>query len=372
MSRSTAEWVVRSGSLISLLGLATAVTNLVGTPRLRHAPSRVTEPVTVCIPARDERDRLPALIGDLRSQRGVADLCVVVYDDASTDGTAAAAETAAGGDPRVVVVRGTAEPPPGWVGKQAACREASGVAARLRRERRGILVFLDADVRLHPDSLAASCAALRDFRADLLCPWPFQRARSLAEDLVQPLLAWSWVATLPVPVSNRSRRPSTTVSCGQFLVFDSAAYHLLGGHAAVATSLTEDLDIARAMRRLGMRTVLVAAGGFASCRMYDNAHDLYSGYGRWLWTAFGSRFGAAAVLATAGTAYLAPPVAMAVGHGRLRRWGAAGYLAAVASRLCSRVIERGGPITAREIAGAWAHPLSIVGVTALTVCSFRD
>ncbi|ABG92931.1 possible glycosyl transferase [Rhodococcus jostii RHA1] len=372
MTSRPIERVVRVGSLISVLGLATSVANLCRAPRLPAAARPVTEPVTVCIPARDERDRLPDLIGDLREQRGVDDLRVFVYDDGSTDGTAEVADAASGADPRFSVMRGTAEPPPGWVGKPAACHRVSEHAFARGRGDGGILVFLDADVRLRPGALNAACAALRESGAALVCPWPFQQAGSVTEGLVQPLLAWSWAATLPIRVADRSRRPSTAVACGQFMVFDSAAYRRVGGHRAVVDSVTEDLDIARLLRTRGHATTLVVAGRSASCRMYEDAGALRRGYDRWLWTAFGSRLGAAAVLGAANVAFVAPPVAFAAGRGRVRRWGAVGYLAATTSRLCARALERGDRLTAADVAGAVAHPLSVAAVTALTVSSHRS
>ncbi|MCQ4119034.1 glycosyltransferase [Rhodococcus tibetensis] len=349
--------------------MVTAAANLRSAPRLRVPSRTITEPVTVCIPARNECRRLPALIEDLTGQRGVEDLWVLVFDDASTDDTAAIAEAAVAGDPRFTVVRSSDEPPPGWVGKPAACHRAREHAEALHPDRGGLLVFLDADVRLQPGALAAACSALRDTGAGLVCPWPFQESVSIAEIAVQPLLAWSWAASLPVRLANRSLRPSMAVACGQFMVFDSAAYHRVGGHGAVVNSLTEDLDIARLLRRRGVSTHVVAAGGVATCRMYEDARALRSGYDRWLWTAFGSRWGAVTALGMAGSAYLLPPAALAVGRGRVRRWGAVGYLAAVTSRLCARALERGASPTATDVAGAMGHPFSVTATAALTVSS---
>src|SRR5690606_20687549 len=105
-------------------------------------------------------------------------------------------------------------------------------------------------------------------------------AHSPAERLVQPLLCWSWATTLPVVLAERGTRPSMAVACGQFLAFDAADYRAIGGHAAVAGSVTEDLDIARALRRHGMRTAVVAAGSMARTRMYRDEAELEAGYTR--------------------------------------------------------------------------------------------
>ncbi|TQF73725.1 glycosyltransferase [Rhodococcus spelaei] len=357
--------LVRSGAVLSGSGVAIAALNARTLPRLDRRAAATTEPVTVCIPARNEAAAAPALIADLRAQRGVADLRVLILDDDSTDGTGAAVHDAIDGDARFAVHRRDGDPPPGWVGKPAACARL----AELSTARDGVLVFLDADVRLAPEALAASVVELRRSGADLLCPWPFQVAVSAAERVLQPLLCWSWFATAPVPVANRSARPSMAIACGQFLVFDAAGYRAVGGHRAVAGSVVEDLDLARALRRSGGRTVVVAAGDLAHCRMYDGALQARAGHGRWLWTAFGSPAGASAVLAAALAAYLVPPLAAVFGRGRVRRWGLAGYGCAVTSRLLARRTESGGRLTARDGVDALAHPLSVVALTALTADS---
>lgn len=376
--------IVLSGTAIAALNSAIALTNRRSMPRLRAAWS-VIESVTVCIPARNEADRLPALIADLRAQVGVPRLRVIILDDASTDGTYDAAMAAVDRDERFTVARNDIEPPTGWTGKTAACARLAELAALHApdfpsapvapdsddRSAPGALIFLDADVRLTPGALAAAVTELRSGGAALVCPWPEQRVGSLAEVLVQPLLAWSWAATLPVALANRTLRPSTAVACGQFLVFDAAAYRSVGGHAAVSAEITEDLAIARALRRAGMRTELTAAGSFASTRMYCGAAELETGYTRWLWSAYGGPVGSAAIAATAALAYWVPPLAAVLGRDQLRRTGLLGYLAAVASRLLARRTETGRRLTATDALAALAHPLSVAAYLRLSARSHR-
>ncbi|WP_083889252.1 glycosyltransferase [Nocardia pneumoniae] len=351
---------------LAALGAGVALYNRFTVPRLANTPTTVIEPVTVCVPARDEADRLPDLIADLRAQLGIPRLAVRILDDGSTDDTSAAARAAIDGDPRFTVLRTESDPDPGWTGKAAACvRLAEGVATP-------VLIFLDADVRLAPTALAAAVGALRRSGVALVSPWPHQLAGSAAEAVVQPLLCWSWASTLPIDAADRSLRPSTAVACGQFLVFDNAAYRAVGGHAAVAGSVTEDLDIARTLRRVGHRTALVAAGPLARTRMYRGAGELDAGYTRWLWSAYdGTITGGAAVGALAALAYWLPPAAAVLGSGPVRRTGQLGYLAAVAGRLLARSTETGGPLRYTDVLAALAHPVSVGAYLLLWARSHR-
>ncbi|MGI5220267.1 glycosyltransferase [Nocardia sp. CA-290969] len=367
---------VAAGAGISLGCAALTVWNRKTLPRLSGPGAPVTEAVTVCVPARDEAERLPALIADLRAQTGIPRLRILVLDDASTDDTAERARRAIDGDPRCTLLRGTAQPPRGWTGKAAACRVLADTAADPARRTGSadeILIFLDADIRLAPGALAAAAAELRDRDVALLSPWPEQQARTVAERLIQPLLCWSWASTLPVRSADRGTLTSTVVACGQFLVFDAAAYRAIGGHTAVAGSATEDLDIARALRRAGYRTALVAAHRFARTRMYGDGSELAAGYRRWLWSAYGgSVSGGLAVGVVAGWAYWLPPLAAVLGRGRVRRWGLLGYGAAVAGRLTARGLETGRAPGPGDLAAAVSHPAGVAGYFLLWARSHRD
>ncbi|MFI1240797.1 glycosyltransferase [Nocardia salmonicida] len=351
---AAARYLTWAGTGLAAIGATTAAYNLVTLRTLPRGVAGVIEPVTVCVPARDEAARLPALIADLRAQTGVPRMNVLILDDASTDDTYEAALAAIAGDERFTVLRSAAHPAPGWTGKAAACAR---LAARTDA---AALVFVDADVRLAPHAVAAAVTELRRRCAGLVSAWPIQEAGSTTERLVQPLLAWSWASTLPVGPANHSLRPSTAVACGQFLAVDAEAYRAGGGHAAVAASATEDLDLARAVRRAGHRTALVTAGPAARTRMYTGPTELTDGYTRWLWSAYGGRLDTGAAIAIlAALAYWIPPLAAIFGRGRTRRAGLIGYLAAVTSRLTARTIETRRAPTGSEVASAVAHPLSV-------------
>lgn len=358
--------VVRAGAALAGLSAVLAGYNLLTVRRLPPPGAAVLEPVTVCIPARNEVTLLPRLVTDLRAQTGVPRLRVLILDDASTDGTEEAARRAAGGDPRITVLRSDREPPAGWTGKAAACARLAELADT------PVLVFLDADVRLAPGAIAAAVTALRADDLGLLSPWPHQLAGTCYEALLQPLLVWSWAATLPVRLAERGLRTSTALGCGQFLVMDAAAYHAAGGHGVVAASATEDIDLARALRRAGHRTAVAAAGPQARTRMYRGAAALDAGYTRWLWSAYGgTRTAAVAVGAVTALTYVAPPLTALFARGSARRAGAAGYAAAVTARLLSRTLETGTRPRPPDVLSALAHPLAVTAYLRLTARSHR-
>nr|WP_314141428.1 glycosyltransferase family 2 protein [uncultured Rhodococcus sp.] len=359
LARTTA-----TASVLATASAAVSVFNSRFMPSLRSPEQDVTERVVVCIPARNELATLPALIGDLARQRSCTDLRVIVLDDDSTDGTASAARAAADGDPRIRVVTSGVAPPAGWTGKAAACAEL----ARLADEddpMTSLIVFVDADVRLEPEAVAATARMLRRRGAALLCPWPEQLAESTVERLVQPLLAWSWMSTLPVPLGNATLAPSMAVACGQFMAFDAAAYRAVGGHGCVAASATEDLDLARALRRRGFSTAVASGTGFVRCRMYRSATELRSGYSRWLWNEFGGPAGSIAATLALTAVYVLPPVTALTSSGLARRLGCAGYLAGTVSRMSTRRREVGSRFGLGDAVDAALHPVSILAFVGL-------
>ncbi len=352
--------VVALGSALAALGAVHAAVNARLLRRPSDDPPTTRRRVAVLVPARDEAPRIPLLLADLLAQRGVPALTVTVLDDASRDGTAEAATHSAGGDPRITVVRSQHEPPPGWLGKPAACHRLAGLAP----SDADVLAFVDADVRLAPHAVAAAVDLLDRCGLDLVCPWPRQVTCSPAERIVQPLLQWSWLTSVPLRLAERSARPSLAAANGQFLVVRRAAYEAAGGHGSVAGEVLEDIALLRAVKRAGGRGGPAEGSTLAHCRMYDSATELRDGYGKSLWAAFGSPAGAAGVLALFALTYLVP--AAAVLTGRFRGIGLAGYAAGVASRVVTARATGG-----RSLPDALVHPVSVTAFTALTLESLH-
>jgi hypothetical protein len=340
--------LVRTLAGISVAGAVHAAVNVALLRRPPADPPPVRRPVTVVVPARDEEQQIGGCLTALLDQRGVPSLRIVVVDDGSTDGTAAVVSAVT--DPRVRLVR-AAPPPPGWLGKPHACATGTAVLDDTADDD-GLLVFVDADVRLFPDALAGAVAVLERHGLDLVSPWPRPVAHGLAERLVQPIAPWLWATTLPLRLAERSRRPSLAAANGQFLVLGRRAYERAGGHAAVRGEVLEDVALLRAVKRAGGRGVPIDGSRLAACRMYDGWPALRDGYAKSLWAAIGGRPSASVAAAAVLTAvWVLPPLAALRGS----RAGLVGWLSGAAGRA---VVAAG--TGGRVWPDALAHPVSVL------------
>ena len=340
---------VAVGTGLSLASLALTVDNAIRVRRPGLADIPTAEPLSVLIPMRNEVARaercLTAALEAIDRWPGPAR--VLVLDDGSVDGTDAVLARLAAHDDRIEVFEGS-PPPAGWLGTSWACRQLADLA------------FVDADVVLEPHAFTSSFALLRNAGLDLVSPYPRQVATSAAERLVQPLLQWSWLSTLPLGLAESSPRESLTAANGQFLMVDAGTYRRSGGHEAVRDVVLEDIALLRAIKAGGGRGVVVEGSTVATCHMYDGWREVRAGYRKSLWSAFGSPAGTSAVTAGLCLMYVVPPLAALTGS----RTGLVGYLAGVASRLVAARCTGG-----RTFPDAFGHPASIALFTFLAADS---
>jgi len=346
--------------ICTLLAAAATVHTTINVRLLRRPSGAPGAPppgtVAVLLPLRDEAHRVEPCLRSLLAQRGVA-FELIVFDDGSTDGTADVVRAVA---PAARLISG-AGPPPGWLGKPHACHRLAGATTA------DVLVFVDADVVLAPEAVAA-CATLVD-GFDLVSPYPRIVAEGLGPRLVQPLLQWSWLTFLPLRVMERSPRPALAAAGGQLLVVRRTGYERAGGHAAVRDQVLDDVALARAVKRTGGRIALADGSRLATCRMYRSWRELVDGYTKSLWAAFGSPLGAGCIVGLLLALYVVPVLAAALGWlagGSVAVAGLAGYLLAAAGRVVAARATGG-----RTWPDALGHPVSVVLFGWLVVRSYR-
>jgi chlorobactene glucosyltransferase len=267
---------ILAGITLALLIISiTAVANALLFPRLGAKPRPLpSDPplVSVLIPARNEA----AVIGDTVARLLAQDYPrfeLLILDDHSQDGTAAVARAAAAGDARLRVLAGAALPG-GWVGKNWACHQLAQAAQG------EIFLFADADVQWRPGALAALVAEMHAHAADMLTVWPTQTTVTWGERLVVPLMALAILAYLPVVAVHHTPWPAFAAANGQCLALRRQAYEAVGGHAAVANNIVEDVALARRVKGRGLRLRMFDGAGRIGCRMYRSWPEVRDGYAK--------------------------------------------------------------------------------------------
>lgn len=259
--------------------LAIALGNVAAAPRLRPWRPRRGRRASLLVPARNERGNLRRHLGDWLAQRGVG-VEVLVLDDGSTDGSAAVLAAAARRRRRLRVLRGT-PPPPGWTGKAWACAQLA------RAARAPWLVFADADVAAGPTAVARTLAVAARWRADVVTALPRHRGPWWVRAVTTAVAQLPILLTLPLAWVPRLASASLVAGNGQWFAWRRDAYDAVGGHAAVAATVLEDVALARRAKRAGRRVVVALAPDVLAVRPYATLGAAWRGFTKNLYPLLG-------------------------------------------------------------------------------------
>jgi cellulose synthase/poly-beta-1,6-N-acetylglucosamine synthase-like glycosyltransferase len=270
--------------VLSLLILLNTVINSLFLLHLRNTSTSTDSSVVVLLPLRNEEINVVEIIENLKVQEGLRKIAFHLIDDNSIDDTFSLAKNEITSDARFSLIHGEFLAP-GWMGKPFALQQG------LLQSRSDVVVIVDADVRLKPHALSRAISLLYERNLDFMSAYPRQIAVTWSERLIQPLLQWSWLATVPLRMAERSPNPAFAVANGQFFLARRGALEKIGGFQAVKNDVLDDIFLARTLLRSGYRGTVVDASEVASCRMYKSWKEIQSGYGKSLRRAFGGVVG---------------------------------------------------------------------------------
>jgi hypothetical protein len=227
----------------------------------------------VVIPARDESGYIGAAVRSLPPDS------VIVVDDHSEDSTAEEAREAGAGVIRAPdLLRASS-------GKANACMAGAG-ALRSRW-----ILFVDADTRFSPGFLNAAIACAESSGVAMLSVYLDPEYATIGEHvLTSYLIALFFCGTNP-------RGDPVSAFNGQCLLARRDAYRFLGGHAAVANSVNEDVRLAANFRRHRQTLGIARANGLGTVSWRDLGGAVERGAFRFMIGS--SLLGAAALLIAA-------------------------------------------------------------------------
>jgi len=336
--------------LIPLILLIIAAVNFIQirTPR---SSSELMESVAVVVPMRNEAENVEGVVATLSAQEGPFHFYLL--NDNSEDSTWELLQRFTAGDSRFTVIQG-APLADGWIGKTWALQQLYTAS------KEEIVVSIDADVRLTNDAINKAITSLRSARLDFLSPYPRQIAQTFGERLIQPLLQWSWLTTVPLRYAEGARQKSMAVANGQFFVVRRSALDSIKGYESVKHAVIDDVFLARQLIASGSSGTVINGSEIAETRMYASWREIEAGYGKSLNKAFGSLIGAIFVIVFLFATSIAPLVLGLLGN----PYGWLGFAAMVGTRALSAIKSRG------NVLDSVLHPISIAALIYLIVYSY--
>jgi hopene-associated glycosyltransferase HpnB len=278
--------------------------------------------IVAIIPARDEASFIGETIETLLQQDYRGSFSVIVVDDHSTDGTAAAALRAARAADALdrVAVMAAPDLPPGWTGKMWALNYGITRAQELR-EPPEYLLLTDADIRHSSNTLTDLIRRAVSERLVLTSLMAKLRCVSFAERALVPAFVFFFQMLYPFAWVNRSAS-KTAAAAGGCMLVECRSLNAAGGIEAIKGELIDDCALARVLKRRGP-IWLALSERVRSVRAYTSVHDIRSMITRCAYAQL--RFSPALLAVTAAAmvvTFVAPPVLTVFGSGVPRYLGA--------------------------------------------------
>jgi cellulose synthase/poly-beta-1,6-N-acetylglucosamine synthase-like glycosyltransferase len=233
--------------------------------------------ISAIVPARNEEESIVDAVESLAAQPEIKE--IIVINDQSTDGTAAKLEELSARFQQLRVLE-TRELPDGWVGKNYA------VSLGAAQANGDWLLFTDADGVHLPGSTAHALADAAKSGAGLVSYSPEQETCTWWEKSLIPFVYTRLAHKYSYDEVNH---PDSRVAAasGQYLLIRRDVYERIGGHAAVAGEVLEDVALSRLVKQAGVRLHFASGAGMMRVRMYRTFGSMWQGWTKNLYPLMG-------------------------------------------------------------------------------------
>ncbi|MBI3862256.1 MAG: glycosyltransferase [Planctomycetia bacterium] len=279
VSHSVIVWTVLAWTLASIW--IAVIFAFVGAWRRRpllrpHAPgpdSADLPRLSVIVAARDEAGCIETCIRSLFRQ-DYPDLEVVAVNDRSSDETPAILDRLASDFPGRLRVIHVSELPAGWFGKPHALDRGLQTAAG------SAICFTDADCEfLSPLALRTTVNEMHRRDLDFFSIAARYSLTSLRECVAVPCCCESLMSWFRPERVSDPRRPEAFAN-GAFILVRRGPFERIGGWEAVRSKISEDLELARHAKRLGLKLGLAEGQGFYRTDSYRTVRESWNGWSR--------------------------------------------------------------------------------------------
>lgn len=268
----------------SLLFFLITITNIIWLEHTLTSDRKKSGPsVAVLIPARNEAQRIKPCLDSLLRQ-DYAPYQIYVIDDNSTDETWNILKEYMLRYPRKLKAFKAEPLPVGWYGKPHALQELS------HHVEEDYLLCTDADTTHKPDSIGKAVAAAKKYEADLVTGYVHHLMPSFAEASVEPSIYILTMFGLPLYLIPFTRSRALSHAIGQFMCFKREFFEKIGGYEEVRHQATEDVKMARVVKKYGGKIAFIDLKDTVECRMYSNYHESIQGIAKNAFDYLGKNF----------------------------------------------------------------------------------
>ena len=232
--------------------------------------------VSAVIPARNEEVSIARAVASVAAQPEISE--VIIVNDQSTDRTGEILARLAARIPKLRILQ-TGTLPPGWTGKNYALSIGAAAAQG------DWLLFTDADTVHQPGSTARALADAKAHEAALVSYSPEQEMDTFWERALLPYVYCRLAQKYSYARVNDPNLADAAAN-GQFLLIRRDVYESVGGHAAVAPRILEDVALAQMVKNTGRALFFANPAGVVRTRMYRSFSSLWEGWTKNLYLLF--------------------------------------------------------------------------------------
>ena len=226
--------------------------------------------VSVLIPARNEENNIKKCLDSFLNQ-SYKNYEILVLDDNSTDKTYEIVKNLAKQHPDKIKLYSGKTLPPDWRGKSFAMQQLLDYANG------EYYLFTDADTIHTKHSISLMMSNILHHNADLVSGYIKQKTKTFGEKITIPLIYLLTGLVIPLWMNQKSKLSIFSTAIGQFIGVKAKSFKSFGGYEKIKNYTTEDVYLAREMKKAGFKTVFVDFKDAATCRMYETYDQSVNG-----------------------------------------------------------------------------------------------
>ena len=120
---------------------------------------------------------------------------------------------------------------------------------------------------------------------DFISGYARQEIGSIGESLAVPATYIMTTMVMPLTLIPRLKNENFSFAVGQFMLCRTNAFRSIGGYSSIRKLITDDINLAKTLKKHGYKTIFLDAKKYVSCRMYMNYRDSFIGLSRSIFSA---------------------------------------------------------------------------------------